>query len=511
MVAELCPWKELQPRAFSIMPLVYSIGSVFGPAIGGALSNPLNQDPTGPRGTRFLERFPYALPNMCAAVIFVFGITTGFLFMEETLETKRDKPDLGRRLGLRLQAFSKKLYMRLGLSGLKNAEVDEDENAPLLAESNGTLQKHADEEDGPLKPSEPTPPPPGFKEVLNRQSVLNLAVYTLLALYSLGFDTLLPVLMHHPPDQPDELPWNPPFQFVRGFGLHNKDIGLMFTLYGAFSMVVQLFVFPPLARYFGVLRCLKAASLTYVVVFLLTPYTVLFPTVTARQAAMYVIMAFKSFAGVFAFPCSTILLTNSATSLRVLGTLNGFATSSSAIGRAIGPSLGGLLFAAGAKRGFIIVPFWALAAIALLAAVPCWMLVEGEGFGADPASDDEAEAEEDNGIMEDEVDSPTRLTAEPAEDQNLLTPESAYGSLAPLSRTSTWSEAMSETDGPSLDRRRSMPLRSSRQNSQTNGASFTAPRRRSSIPVGMGRGFRRLSSNLGQSRSGFGTGSSLGG
>jgi len=28
MVAELCPWKELQPRAFSVMPLVYNIGSI---------------------------------------------------------------------------------------------------------------------------------------------------------------------------------------------------------------------------------------------------------------------------------------------------------------------------------------------------------------------------------------------------------------------------------------------------------------------------------------------------
>lgn len=31
MVAEMVPWKELQPRAFSIMPLVWGIGSVFGP------------------------------------------------------------------------------------------------------------------------------------------------------------------------------------------------------------------------------------------------------------------------------------------------------------------------------------------------------------------------------------------------------------------------------------------------------------------------------------------------
>ena len=31
-VAELVPQKELQPRAFSVMPLMWSIGSVFGPA-----------------------------------------------------------------------------------------------------------------------------------------------------------------------------------------------------------------------------------------------------------------------------------------------------------------------------------------------------------------------------------------------------------------------------------------------------------------------------------------------
>ena len=34
-VAELVPYKELQPKAFSIMPLVWTIGSIFGPGFGG--------------------------------------------------------------------------------------------------------------------------------------------------------------------------------------------------------------------------------------------------------------------------------------------------------------------------------------------------------------------------------------------------------------------------------------------------------------------------------------------
>lgn len=81
-VAELCPWKELQPRAFSLMPLVYNIGAIFGPTLGGALSNPLRVDMKKPRGTKFLERFPFCPPNLFAASLFSIGIITGWLFLK---------------------------------------------------------------------------------------------------------------------------------------------------------------------------------------------------------------------------------------------------------------------------------------------------------------------------------------------------------------------------------------------------------------------------------------------
>ena len=88
-VAELCPWKELQPRAFSVMPLVYTVGAIIGPTLGGALSNPLGIDPRAHQGDRFLEVFPYCLPNIVAAVFFAVGIIVGWLFLQETLESKK--------------------------------------------------------------------------------------------------------------------------------------------------------------------------------------------------------------------------------------------------------------------------------------------------------------------------------------------------------------------------------------------------------------------------------------
>jgi MFS family permease len=82
MVAEMVPYKELQPRAFSIMPLVWTVGSILGPAFGGSLANPVEKIPGLFGKSRFLTTFPYALPNMVAGVFFMFGLTAGFLFLK---------------------------------------------------------------------------------------------------------------------------------------------------------------------------------------------------------------------------------------------------------------------------------------------------------------------------------------------------------------------------------------------------------------------------------------------
>lgn len=88
------------------------------------------------------------------------------------------------------------------------------------------------------------------------------------------------------------------------------------------------------------------------------------------------------------------MLTNSAISLRVLGTLNGVATSVSAVGRATGPAVGGAVFEVGAVHGWAILPWWVLAGFAVLGAIPVWWLIEMDGFGGSgDDGDDENERE----------------------------------------------------------------------------------------------------------------------
>lgn len=98
-VAELVTKKEHQPRAYSIMPFVWCLGSIIGPAMGGALAMPCEAYPwLFLKGTLF-DKYPFLLPNLVCVVVLIFGIVNGVLFLEETHATKKYKPDMGLDLG----------------------------------------------------------------------------------------------------------------------------------------------------------------------------------------------------------------------------------------------------------------------------------------------------------------------------------------------------------------------------------------------------------------------------
>ncbi|KAF2216714.1 hypothetical protein CERZMDRAFT_108680 [Cercospora zeae-maydis SCOH1-5] len=531
-VAEMVPFKELQPRAFSLMPLVWNIGSIFGPTVGGALANPLNIKPGEKVGSaNVFAQFPYLLPNLVSATFFAISIATGILFLEETLETAKGRRDYGLLLG-------KKLSRAVRYYIVKLEEILHLRTKPEQSHANGEtdplLKRPATSDDSEANvahETKPRVPPPSWREVLNRQAVINLVVYTLLAMHSMAFDQLLPVFLQHDPiDATHGTPYQAPLKFAGGFGLNHFQIGLMSTGYGLFGLPVQFLVFPPLARKYGVLFWLKVVSITFIVVYLVTPFAALLPTTRARVSAMFLVMLVKCLCGIFAFPCSTIMLTNSASSLRTLGTLNGIATSVSAIGRAAGPAIGGAVFSLGVKKGYVIAPWWLQSATAVIGAIPIWWLVEGEGFGGD----DEVSDEEDED--EDEQEALLAVATEAGAESQRIAPaangatkqiagqeddeaERSYGGLAPLTRTSTAASAAMMSDGEDGDQ-------AARQGSETGGlgqsrsrgASVTersegtcAPTlsrrnsrrvmRKISIPIGMGREgiSRRYSSNLGQS------------
>lgn len=135
-VAEMVPQKELQPKAFSVMPLIWNIGSIFGPGLGGALANPAVKYPQLFGSSGFFKQYPFALPNMVSSVFFLVSLSTGFLFLKETLETQKHRPDYGRKLGkLLIRPFAKKK---------RNRRHESEHSALLLSHSQSPTFTTAD-------------------------------------------------------------------------------------------------------------------------------------------------------------------------------------------------------------------------------------------------------------------------------------------------------------------------------------------------------------------------------
>ena len=275
------------------------------------------------------------------------------------------------------------------------------------------------------------------------------------------------------------------------------------------------------------------------IVYFVTPFTTLVGNSTLRQCALLTAWLAKSLCTTFAFPCSTILLTNSASSLKALGTINGIATSVGAIGRAIGPTLTGATFSWGVRNGYLIAPFWLLTFMGMIVWFPMYALVEGKGFGDDDDIDEEEDEEsdvEDPELLGNETEARglsdsafprTNSSTHPSSRTETLESEDDIGPLLGreisrssnrLSRYGSVASSAFTTEESETDEGQSWQVGSSQLPSEqiSRSGSQSAPRppvrrRRSSAPIGTGQGFRRMSSNLGASRSGFGHGDGLGG
>lgn len=243
MVAEMVPQKELQPRAFSIMPLVWSLGSVVGPAFGGFFANPARQYPKVFGGVAYFEKFPYALPNLIATVFFLISVASASMFLKETLATKREEKDWGLLVGKRLtRAFQRS---PVSMTQRRGSFVDGEATAPLvptkvISRSSPTTQKSV-----------------AMKEIFTRQTTINLLAYTFLAFHSVAYDQNVTVFLNYP--RVDKTPSNThlPFYFNGGFGLKAGEIGTIFTMYGVTCGLIQFIIYPPLVSRFGVLKCFR--------------------------------------------------------------------------------------------------------------------------------------------------------------------------------------------------------------------------------------------------------------
>jgi MFS family permease len=90
-VGEMVKKPEHEPRAYAVMPFVWSIGTIIGPSIGGYFAEPAQNLPSLFSATGLFAKFPYLLPNLICSSLLLLSIIMAYFLLEETHPDKQPR------------------------------------------------------------------------------------------------------------------------------------------------------------------------------------------------------------------------------------------------------------------------------------------------------------------------------------------------------------------------------------------------------------------------------------
>lgn len=201
-----------QSRAFTWLPVMYSLGSITGPALGGLLV-----------GTVGADKYPFLGPNLLSAGFLFIAVVVLTIWFRETLE-KDEEEDASDYTTM----FSKARTLLAGCFGRNRKSNDENnETDALLGEDDDTTSAKDVASD----------PKSAFRQLANRTTLILLCTYLVFQLTNISFNSLYPIFASAPPPN--------------GRDLGPSTIGLSLSLAGLATIVFQAFVFQPLKARVG--------------------------------------------------------------------------------------------------------------------------------------------------------------------------------------------------------------------------------------------------------------------
>ncbi|EAS32306.3 MFS multidrug transporter [Coccidioides immitis RS] len=375
-VAELVTEKEHQARAYSIMPFVWCLGSIIGPALGGALAQPCQNYPALFSGNSIFAQYPFLLPNLVCVAILVVGITIGILFLEETHGEKKHQRDRGLEAG---EWLMRKIRDGKDIAADETDGRSRDSTHFLLDGSSfgyegtesrpGTSSSKATKSDNCFGKQNKS-----ILKIFTPRVIYIILGYGILAYHSVSFDQLMPIFLSSPISNATV---DPPFKFQGGLGLSTKVIGFMMAVQGVYAMIAQLWFFPFIVRVLGTLKTYRLVMCIWPPLYLLVPYLVLLPS-AMQIPAVYMALISKITLHVIAFPSNSMLLADAAASKSVLGSINGVGASVASLSRCLGPTFTGFLHSRGLESGYSILSWWVCGAICLIGAIESFWIEDDE-------------------------------------------------------------------------------------------------------------------------------------
>ncbi|KAI1111463.1 major facilitator superfamily domain-containing protein [Nemania sp. NC0429] len=388
VTAEVVRERKYQTKAFLLLPLVFNSGMVLSLALGGCLAEPVVNLPTlfgphglfnssgNPEGVVWALEYPYALPALLNAFLLGSSLLLAVLGLRETLPGKEERIDWGLRIGAAIRGLAMRVWNRGSTSHKYEAMEDSEEEAAFLNDSQSQSRLEKTEPAIGTTAEEPTKVP--FRGIWTRRVVSALISFGLLPLHNSAFMHIFPVYLSSPPADNTEATF---FAFSGGLGLRSATIGIWLSVFGIGGILLQLFIYPRLQRRIGTRGVFRIALFLFPVTYTAAPYLSL---LAGDHAARWVFLGFvvcaQIMARTMAIPSTVILLTEAAPARTVLGTVHGAGNMLASLARAVGPAVGGYVFALGVDEGVVGLVWWIyLVGVALCALA--WSYLTEERLG----------------------------------------------------------------------------------------------------------------------------------
>ena len=361
MVGELVTNPAHEPKAYSIMPFVWSIGTILGPALGGLLANPAKAYPDLFSKHGFFGHFPWALPNLVCAALMLISIAMGYFFLEET------HPDLKKDADpFVYHAMPEQTPM------ITAAGANADPGVDLRQDSYGTFNEvevpHKDEwrvnADGTSHPPSFTEKYPTTSKWFTWQVAMLTMALGIFTYHSMCYDHLLPIFFQDERVDDITVASTNLFHIPGGLGLSTKQVGIIMSINGLIALFIQAVVFPFAAERLGIWRVFVIVTILHPLAYFIVPYLAALPE-NLLFTGIYVCLTVRNLLSILAYPTLLILLKQASASPSVLGRINGLAASAGAACRTMAPPVAGLLYGWGLDIGFTGLAYWGTGAVAL--------------------------------------------------------------------------------------------------------------------------------------------------